>query len=73
MEYRGKIGFADGMRADVDGNIWASAGWISGGYNGVPIFAPNGDRIGLIKLPEIYSHVCLGGGMRNRAARRSLL
>ena len=73
MEYRGKVGFADGIRADVDGNIWASAGWVGGGYNGVYIFAPNGDRIGLIKLPEICSHVCLGGGIRNRAARRSLL
>ena len=23
-----KVGFADGIRADVDGNIWASAGWV---------------------------------------------
>ena len=73
MEYRGKVGFADGIRADVDGNIWASAGWVGGGDKDVHILAPNGDRIGLIKLPEICSNVCLGGSKRNRAARRSLL
>lgn len=66
MELDGKMGFADGIRADVDGNIWASAGWIGDGYDGVHIFAPNGDRIGLIKLPEICSNVCFGGTKRNR-------
>jgi gluconolactonase len=66
MEYQGKAGFADGIRADVDGNIWASAGWVGDGYDGVHIFAPNGDRIGLIKLPEICSNVCFGGSKRNR-------
>jgi gluconolactonase len=66
MEYEGKAGFADGIRADVDGNVWASAGWVGDGYDGVHIFAPNGDRIGLIKLPEICSNVCFGGSKRNR-------
>ena len=66
MEYEGKAGFADGIRADVDGNIWASAGWVGDGYDGVHIFAPNGERIGLIKLPEICSNVCFGGSKRNR-------
>lgn len=66
MEYEGKTGFADGIRADVDGNIWASAGWVGDGYDGVHIFAPNGDRIGLIRLPEICSNVCFGGTKRNR-------
>jgi gluconolactonase len=66
MEYQGKAGFADGIRADVDGNIWASAGWVGDGYDGVHVFAPNGDRIGLIKLPEICSNVCFGGSKRNR-------
>jgi len=32
----------------------------------VHIFAPNGDRIGLIRLPEICSNVCFGGTKRNR-------
>jgi gluconolactonase len=66
MEYEGKAGFADGIRADVDGNVWASAGWVGDGYDGVHIFAPNGDRIGFIKLPEICSNVCFGGSKRNR-------
>lgn len=66
MELDGKAGFADGIRADVDGNIWASAGWVGEGYDGVHIFAPNGDRIGQIKLPEICSNVCFGGRKRNR-------
>ena len=59
-------GFADGIRADVDGNIWASAGWVGDGYDGVHIFAPDGTRIGQIRLPEICSNVCFGGQKRNR-------
>ena len=59
-------GGADGIRADVDGNIWASAGWVGAGYDGVHTFAPNGDRIGQIRLPEICSNVCFGGRKRNR-------
>ena len=61
-----KAGFADGIRADVDGNIWASAGWVGDGYDGVHCFAPDGDRIGQILLPEICSNVCFGGTKRNR-------
>ena len=60
------VGFADGIRADVDGNIWASAGWVGPGYDGVHIFAPDGDRIGQILLPEICGNVCFGGTKRNR-------
>lgn len=66
MELDGEAGFADGIRADIDGNIWASAGWVGDGYDGVHIFAPNGDRIGQIRLPEICSNVCFGGTKRNR-------
>ena len=51
---------------DTDGNIWSSAGWVGEGYDGVHIFAPNGDRIGQILLPEICSNVCFGGRERNR-------
>ena len=45
---KGKAGFADGIRCDVDGNIWASAGWVGDGYDGVHVFAPDGTRIGQI-------------------------
>lgn len=66
MELDGKAGLADGIRADKDGNIWSSAGWVGEGYDGVHIFAPDGDRIGQILLPEICSNLCFGGPRRNR-------
>ena len=60
-------GFADGIRCDVDGNVWASAGWVGDGYDGVHVFEPKeGVRIGQIRLPEICSNVCFGGTKRNR-------
>src|SRR6266550_2064994 len=66
MDLNGKAGFADGIRADVDGNIWVGAGWVGEGYDGVHVFAPDGTRIGQILLPEICSNVCFGGAKRNR-------
>ena len=66
MELDGESGLADGIRADVDCNVWASAGWVGEGYDGVHIFAPDGTRIGQIRLPEICSNVCFGGEKRNR-------
>lgn len=67
MELPGKgAGLADGIRADTDGNIWSSAGWVGAGYDGVHIFAPDGARIGMILLPEICSNLCFGGPKRNR-------
>ena len=59
-------GGADGIRADVDGNIWSSAGWAGPGYDGVHIFATDGQRIGQILLPETCSNICFGGSKRNR-------
>jgi gluconolactonase len=61
-----QAGMADGIRADVDGNIWAACGWIGDGYDGVHVFSPAGQRIGLIQLPEIASNLCFGGAKRNR-------
>ena len=66
MTWEGKTGFADGIRCDEDGNIWSSAGWVGDGYDGVHVFAPNGDRIGQIRLPEICSNLCFGGTKRNQ-------
>jgi gluconolactonase len=59
-------GSADGIRCDVDGNIWSSAGWVGAGYDGVHVFAPDGDLIGKIHLPEVVSNLCFGGVQRNR-------
>lgn len=61
-----QAGNADGIRCDTEGNIWSSAGWVGDGYDGVHVFAPDGDRIGQIRLPEICSNVCFGGVKRNR-------
>jgi len=68
-------GGADGIRADTDGNIWAACGWAGAGYDGVHVFTPEGQRIGLIQLPEIPANLCFGGAKRNRlfiAASQSL-
>ena len=56
----------DGLRVDIDGNVWAAAGWAGPGYDGVHIFAPDGTRIGQILLPEGCANVCFGGPKRNR-------
>ena len=61
-----KAGLADGIRADVDGNIWAGAGRGGPGYDGVHVFTPAGERIGMIALPEVCANVCFGGIRRNR-------
>lgn len=67
MDLPGKgAGLADGIRADIDGNIYAAAGWVGEGYDGVHIFSPQGQRIGLILLPEICANICFGGTRRNR-------
>lgn len=66
MELNGKMGGSDGIRADTDGNIWSAAGWAGAGYDGVHIFAPDGQRIGMILLPEICANLCFGGEKRNR-------
>lgn len=65
MSFETRAGMADGIRADKDGNIWASAGWVGDGYDGVHCFAPDGSRIGVILLPEICSNVTFGGRKRN--------
>ena len=66
MELNGKFGGSDGIRADTDGNIWSAAGWVGRGYDGVHVFTPEGQRIGMILLPEICANLCFGGEKRNR-------
>jgi gluconolactonase len=56
----GQRSVADGIRCDVDGNVWAGA------RPGVQVIAPDGTPIGLIRLPEICANVCFGGARRNR-------
>lgn len=59
-------GVADGIRCDVDGNVWASAGRGGKGFDGVHIFAPDGKLIGKIMLPEVCANLCFGGEKHNR-------
>ena len=59
-------GTSDGIRCDVDGNLWAAAGNGGEGFDGVHIFAPDGGRIGKILLPEKCANLCFGGLKRNR-------
>jgi gluconolactonase len=58
-------GYADGIRCDTEGNVWA--GFSGGeGEDGVAVFAPDGKLIGRILLPERCANVCFGGLKRNR-------
>ena len=66
MDYRTCKGGSDGVRCDIDGNVWASAGWAGEGYDGVHVFNPEGKLIGHIKLPETTTNLCFGGPKRNR-------
>ena len=56
----------DGIRVDIDGNVWSSAGWAGPEEDGVHVFAPDGTKIGAIHLPEGVSNLCFGGVKRNR-------
>lgn len=74
-------GALDGIAIDVEGNLWC--GWGSDGspaadaaaLDGVRVFAPDGQAIGHIHLPERCANLCFGGAGRNRlfmAASHSL-
>ena len=62
----GPSGTPDGMRCDIDGNLWCGWGMGSEALDGVLIFAPDGTKIGRIALPERCANVCFGGIKRNR-------
>ena len=71
----GPGGTPDGMRCDVDGNLWCGWGMGTAELDGVLVFAPDGAKIGRIALPERCANVCFGGLKRNRlfmAASQSL-
>jgi gluconolactonase len=56
----------DGVRCDVDGNVWCSSNAAKIGYNGVTIWTPAGKLLGRIRLPEVCANICFGGPKRNR-------
>ena len=59
-------GTPDGLRVDVDGNLWVGWGMGEEGLDGVSIFNPDGKPIGRIDLPERCANLCFGGRHRNR-------
>ncbi len=48
-------GVPDGIRSDIEGRVWSSAG------DGVHVFAPDGKLIGKILVPEGPANLCFGG------------
>jgi len=54
------VGLFDGLRVDVEGNLWLGAG------DGVHCLDPDGHLIGKIRVPEVVANVCFGGPKRNR-------
>jgi gluconolactonase len=66
----------DGVRCDVQGNLWASSNaGRNVGYSGVTIWNPDGKLIGGGRLPEVCGNITFGGPKRNRlfmAASQSL-
>jgi gluconolactonase len=59
-------GFTDGIRADVDGDLWCSMGWADPKEDGVRCYTSGGDMIGKIHLPETCANLTFGGRWRNR-------
>jgi len=53
-------GLYDGLRVDVHGNVWLSAG------DGVHCHASDGSLLGRILIPEAVANLCFGGPKRNR-------
>ena len=54
------VGLYDGLRVDVHGNLWLSAG------DGVHCHASDGALLGKVLVPETVANVCFGGAKRNR-------
>lgn len=59
-------GFTDGLRTDIDGNVWCSMGWADPKEDGVRCYEPGGTLIGKVHLPETCANLCFGGKRRNR-------
>ena len=71
----GPGGTPDGIRCDIDGNLWCGWGMGTEALDGILVFAPDGTKIGRIALPERCANLCFGGPKRNRlfmAASQSL-
>jgi gluconolactonase len=59
-------GTPDGLRVDVDGNLWVGWGMGEEALDGVSVFTAEGKPIGRVELPERCANLCFGGARRNR-------
>jgi len=59
-------GTPDGIRCDIDGNLWCGWGMRREDLDGVVVYNPEGRLIGRIRLPERCANLCFGGRMRSR-------
>jgi gluconolactonase len=59
-------GTPDGLKCDVDGNLWVGWGMGQEGLDGVHVFSPDGKLIGRVDLPARCANLCFGGVQRNR-------
>ena len=59
-------GLSDGMRCDVDGNVWCTMGWDETKEDGVRCHSPAGELLGKIQVPETCANLVFGGRLRNR-------
>jgi gluconolactonase len=58
--------FTDGVRCDVEGNVWCSVGWGDPKEDGVRCYSPAGELLGKIHLPETCANLAFGGLLHNR-------
>jgi gluconolactonase len=57
----------DGVRCDVEGNVWVSSNAGRAlGYSGVTVWNPEGKLLGRIRIPEVCGNLTFGGPKRNR-------
>ena len=59
-------GTPDGLKVDIDGNLWVGWGMGGEGLDGVAVFNKEGKLIGRVDLPARCANLCFGGANRNR-------
>ena len=56
-----EVGFPDGFRVDFEGNLWVCTV-----EAGISVFAPDGELIGRVELPDPAANLTFGGPQLNR-------
>jgi gluconolactonase len=50
-----KVGVPDGIKVDTEGRVYCT------GPGGTWVFAPSGEKLGVIRTPEVPANLCFGG------------